>query len=135
MTKVIFHTIWHHAQQKKLSERRRKAGHSWLWCLSSQLTITSVEVLLSRQWLNPCLPMEHSEWTFFFFSYFALHLFIFLFKCYCVSPQAFFPSLYFLPALGERGMSKLGKCLTLGHGHLITLCDFSSAFQSMLIWY
>ena len=41
---------------------RRKRGHSELWHLPSQVTITRDGALLSWRWLNTCLPMGNSGW-------------------------------------------------------------------------
>lgn len=47
--------------QRKAEERGRR--RSWLCHLYPQATVARVEALLSRRWLNICLPMWRSERT------------------------------------------------------------------------
>ena len=62
LTKGIFHTIWHHAQHIKLGKEEGRGGHLEWWRLSSQVTVMCDGALLSRRWLNTCLPMGSGEW-------------------------------------------------------------------------
>jgi len=45
----------------KLGEEGRKGGHSELWHLSSQVTVSCDGTLLSWRWLNTYLPMGSRE--------------------------------------------------------------------------
>lgn len=63
LIKGVYHTVWCHTQQEKIGERRGKEGRSWLWCLSSQETVTHAEDLLSAKRLDICLPVGSSEWV------------------------------------------------------------------------
>jgi len=61
LTKGIFYTIRHHAQQCEAGGRRMKGEHSELQHLPSQVIVKCDGVLFSWRWLSTCLPMGSSE--------------------------------------------------------------------------
>ena len=46
--------------------KNEEDGSSVSWCLSSHITITYDEAMLSWRWLNTCLTMGRSEWIPYF---------------------------------------------------------------------
>lgn len=52
----------------KAAGKEEKGGYSWLWCLSTQVTVMHDRALLSRKLWNICPPMGISEWIPYFAS-------------------------------------------------------------------
>ena len=101
---------------RKSHGMEEEGRHSWWWHFSSQATITSAEVLLSRKWLDICLLMGSTE-LIPLFDLLVRAAFAVPLNCYYLDPQIFAPSFFLLPTLRKKGASeRLSRCLAAGWG-------------------
>jgi len=90
--------------------------------LSSQAAVTCAEVLLSRKWLDICLPRGSREEVRY--ALLAQAAFAFPFKLSSRSMCLLAFLLLFSPILWEKGVSKeLGGCLAAGQHQPATAGD------------
>lgn len=65
LTKVVSHTIQHHAQHAKPRERRWKGECLQQLCLPSLIIVTCDGAWLTWEWLNTFLLMRRAQWILF----------------------------------------------------------------------
>lgn len=106
VTKGIPQTMW----CRSLRGKDKEGGDIQLWDLSSQISVTHEEALLSWGQLNICLVMERSEWTTYF-ALLACRAFVLPIKLFLSQSTSFLA--FALPILTPSHWGRVSSCVGL----------------------